>query len=845
MNKRIEGFWSFDANGVMDELNTSQAGLTQNEVEKRRLIYGDNKLVSKEKASPFKLFLKQLSSPITLILLFAVVISVILKDYTDSIIILLIVLASAALGFFQEYNAGNAVSKLLEVVSIKANVRRDGTVAQIPLAHIVPGDVVELSAGDVIPADGLLIEENALSIDESSMTGETFPVEKKIGILDKNSNLSQRSNCLWMGTHVISGTGTFVVADTGANTEFGNISSHLQQREPETDFEKGVRQFGNLLMKVTATLLMVIFLVNIVLKKPVFDSFLFSMSLAVGLTPQLLPAIISVNLSSGSKRMAEKKVIVKKLESIENFGSMDVLCTDKTGTITVGVVQLDATLNVEGEHSERVGALSLLNASLQSGYGNAIDEAIKTALPLDLSGYQKLREIPYNFVDKRMGVILKTPEDSPLKDKDLLVVKGAFSNVLEVCSFYEDPQGKILPLEGMEDGLKERFQNLSASGYRTLGVAYKSTTGIDPDEVEEKDMIFAGMITFLDPLKPHIGETVKELAQLGVQLKVITGDNRYVAANIAKELELSTDEVLTGDELTKMNEMALQRKMADIAVFAEIDPNQKERIILSLLKAGKVVGYMGDGINDASAIHAADVGVSVIDAADVAKEAANIVLLEQDLEVLIDGIRAGRSTFANTMKYVFMATSANFGNMFSMAGASLFLPFLPLMPTQILLANLLTDLPEMQIAKDNVDPEMLERPHRWNIDFIKKFMMTFGLLSSVFDYLTFGLLIFVFKANEALFQTGWFTESILSAGMIVFVMRTQKTLHQSKPSKGMVVATVMVVIITLALPYTPIGSLLHFTPLPVTMIGAIFALVALYILSGEVLKKIFYRHLQP
>lgn len=844
MKTEIVNFWSIPQDQVIKEIKSGTSGLTQSEAEERLTQYGANTLSKGKKTSPAGLFLKQLTSPITLILLFATVISIVLHDFTDSVIILFIVLASALLGFLQEYNAGNAVSKLLDVVSVKADVWRDGQLQPVSIESIVPGDLVELHAGDVLPADGIVLSGNSLSVDESTLTGETFPVEKKEGVLPEDTALADRTNSLWMGTHVVSGTGQLLVVQTGAGTEFGRISTHLSQAEPETDFERGVRQFGTLLMKITGLMLVMIFVVNIVLKKPVFDSFLFSMSLAVGLTPQLLPAIISVNLSQGAKRMAEKKVIVKKLESIENFGSMDVLCTDKTGTITVGNVGLQGTLGVDGESSERVALLAKINAHLQSGYENSIDQAIEAGVDVELDGYIKLREIPYNFVDKRLGILFQSPDSSPFSGNTVLVSKGAFDNVMRVCTHAETKSGSIVPIGEQKDAIAALYQSLSASGLRTLGIAYK-TVSEDPNHARDEDMVFAGLITFKDPLKAGIDNTVKELDALHVQLKVITGDNRYVAANIAEELGLNTQIVLTGTELAKYSESALVRKVSEVSVFAEIEPNQKERIIRALMKAGLVVGYMGDGINDAAAIHAADVGISVNTAADVAKEAANIVLLEQDLEVLIEGIKAGRRTFANTMKYVFMATSANFGNMFSMAGASIFLPFLPLRPTQILLTNLLTDFPEMQIAKDTVDEEQLAKPRRWNIAFIKKFMTVFGLLSSVFDYMTFGVLMLVFGANEALFQTGWFTESILSATMIVFVMRTQRRFTESRPSKGILIATALVILATLALPYTPLGTLLHFAPLPGMMYVAIFAIVILYMLSGELLKRWFYQHNQP
>jgi Mg2+-importing ATPase len=539
------------------------------------------------------------------------------------------------------------------------------------------------------------------------------------------------------------------------------------------------------------------------------------LALAVGLTPTLLPAIISINLAHGAKRMALDKVIVKRLASIENFGSMNVLCSDKTGTLTEGVVKLHSALNVDGHESEKVLLYAFLNSSYETGFMNPIDEAIRKYRQFDLSGYKKLDEVPYDFVRKRLSILISRG------DTHLMVTKGALSNVLAVCSSAEIAEGRIVDIDTVKKQVQQHFEEFSGKGFRTLGVAYK-------------EVLF-------DPPKPGIIETIRELKHLGVSLKIITGDNRLLAASVSQQIELLNPHILTGGDLHQMSDEALLKRVNDVDVFAEVEPNHKERIILALKKAGHVVGYMGDGINDASALHIADVSISVDSAVDVAKEAADIVLLEKDLAVLVQGVREGRRTFANTLKYVFMASSANFGNMFSMAGASLFLPFLPLLPKQILLTNLLTDFPEMTIATDSVDRELVEKPRRWNIQFIRNFMLTFGLLSSVFDYLTFGVLLFILHATTDQFRTGWFIESVISASVTVLVIRTRKSFFRSKPGKYLLMATLLIVGVTILFPFTPLAELLGFQPLPMTTLLVIGIIVVLYILAAEITKRSFYK----
>jgi P-type Mg2+ transporter len=836
MNPDKNAFWSVPATELLAYLQTTSQGLTSEEAQKRLARFGANLLKPKKKSDALSLFLAQFGSPIILILLFAAGLSFFLQESTYSLIIMFIVFISGILGFWQERGAANAVEKLLAVVQIKVEVLRDGSSKEIPIEEIVPGDIVILNAGDVIPGDCLILESKDLFVDEASLTGETYPVEKATGVVIAETALSQRINTLFMGTHVVSGTARAVVVRTGKETEFGKVSERLRLRPAETEFERGVRRFGYFLMEVTLLLVIMIFAVNVYLSRPVLDSFLFSLALAVGLTPQLLPAIISVNLAHGAKRMAEQKVIVKRLASIENFGSMNVLCSDKTGTLTEGVIRLHSTLDVTGNQSEKVLFYAYLNAFYETGFTNPIDQAIRNHCHLDVSDYRKLDEVPYDFVRKRLSILIS------LKDTYLVVTKGALPSVLTVCSSAEKSDGEIVNIAGVQEQIEECFKELSGKGFRVLGVAYRDIGSISHmTKDDEFDMTFLGFLVLFDPPKPDIVDTLSHLKYSGVSLRVITGDNQLVAASLSQQVGLSNPQILSGSELYQMSDEALLKRVNDVDVFAEVEPNQKERIILALRKAGNVVGYMGDGINDASALHAADVGISVDTAVDVAKGAADIVLLETDLGVLVQGVKEGRMTFANTLKYVFMATSANFGNMFSMAGASLFLPFLPLLPTQILLTNLLTDFPEMTIATDRVDGEMVEKPRRWDIKFIRNFMLVFGSLSSIFDYLTFAVLLFILRATTGQFRTGWFLESVISASLIVLVVRSRRPFFKSIPGKYLLLATLLVVAVTLALPFTPLGKVFEFAPLSISFILLMAIIVVLYIIGAEMVKRLFYK----
>jgi Mg2+-importing ATPase len=830
-------FWNLSIDDAYRKLDASPKGLNDSEVVRRLKQYGPNTLKNNANTSMFILFLSQFKSPITLLLIVAAILSAGLGDISDTLIILCIILLSSLLGFWQEKGAANAVKELLKMVRLKCRVVRNGDSKEVAVEEVVPGDVVTLSAGDIIPGDCLILDSKELFVDEAAFTGETFPVEKSSGEpLPANTVLSKRSNTLFMGASVISGKATALVMATAKQTEFGKISTNLQLRPPETDFELGIRKFGYLLMEVTLILVIIIFGVNVFLHKPILDSFLFSLALAVGLTPQLLPAIISVNLSTGAKRMAKLQVIVKRLSSIENIGSMNILCSDKTGTITQGKVNLKDTLDIEGKHNDKVLQYAWINASMQQGFRNPIDEAICLSYKETTTTFVAESEIPYDFIRKRLTIVVKGDKEN------LAITKGALNSILSICTHAEVSDGKLTDISESKASILKQYQELSEAGFRTLGVAYKPVTDAnDFTRDDEKEMVFLGFITLFDPPKPNVEEIIDKLNTLGVKLKIITGDNALVAKSLALQVGIKKPKILTGAELQKMTKAALMRQAIDTDIFAEVEPNQKERIISILKSSGNVVGFMGDGINDAPALHTADVGISVDTAVDVAKEAADIVLLSQDLGVLTNGIIEGRKTFTNTMKYIFMATSANFGNMFSMAGASLFLPFLPLLPKQILLTNLLTDFPEMAIATDRVDDLNIQAPQRWDISFIRKFMIVFGLLSSVFDFLMFSILLFIFHAKEKEFQTAWFIESVISATLIVLVVRTRLPFFKSLPGKYLCIATAIIVLFVLVLPFTPLSTWFDFVKLPFVIYIWMFLLITTYIISAEIVKHKFYK----
>ena len=832
-------FWSLPPERLVADFDSDpERGLSSAEAAARLAREGPNQLSKPNQADLPLLLLRQFSSPIVVILIIAALLSFALSGATDGGIILVIVLVSGLLGFAQERGAAKAMGALLQAVELQSAVLRDGELSEVPNGELVCGDVVLLRAGDGIPADCRLLSEQDLFVNQAALTGESFPVDKSPGVIDAETPLAQRSNMLLLGTHVVSGSGRAMVVCTGTATAFGAIAARLRLRPPQTEFEQGVRRFGALLVEITLVLVITIFAVNVFLERPVLESFLFALALAVGLTPQLLPAIISVNLAKGAQRMARKHVIVRRLAAIEDFGSMDVLCSDKTGTLTEGQIGLQAALDVHGEPSDSVLLYAWLNASFESSFSNPIDAAIRSHGAPGSDGWVKRDELPYDFERKRLSVLAEQQGNL------LLITKGALAHVLAVCSLAQLPDGGVVPLTEHRQAIEQRAEALNAQGYRTLGVAIRRLDQVHAiSHALEAEMTFLGVLALTDPPKAGIQTTLAGLDQLGVRLKIITGDNPLVATRLGEQVGLVQPRVLTGEQLRTLSDAALPARASNTDIFAEIEPSQKERIVRALRKAGHVVGYLGDGINDTPALHAADVSISVQGAVDAAKEAADIVLLDTNLDVLLAGVKEGRRTFANTLKYVFMATSANFGNMVSMAGASLVLPFLPLLPKQVLLTNLLTDLPELCIATDRVDHDWIEQPKRWDVAFIRRFMLVFGLVSSIFDWLTFGVLRLGLQAGAAEFRTGWFVESVVSASLIVLVVRTRHSLLRSRPSRLLQIATVIVVIATILLPATGLGTLFGFVPLPPVFLPILGLIVLGYVSTAELVKGWFYRQL--
>ena len=839
VSDRPQAYWSQTPDQLLQTLASSSEGLGQRAAAERLKRLGRNALDTQPQARALQLFASQFKNPLMLVLIVASLVSMVAAEWVDAGVVLAIVLGSTVLGFAQEYIASNAIAKLRAKITLNVRVLREGQARTLPAARVVPGDVLLLSAGSLIPADGVLLDAKDLFVNQAVLTGETFPVEKRPGTVAAAATLAERSNCVFMGTSVASGTARMLVVQTGRDTLFGQIAGKLALRPPMTEFERGIQRFGFLLTRVMVVMVLAVLAINIFAAKPPIDSLLFALALAVGLTPEMLPAIVSITLSHGAKRMAREGVIVRRLNSIENLGSMDVLCTDKTGTLTVGVVQLDGALDLQGQPSTAVLHAAGINAALQSGLANPLDEAVLAAARsagLDPAAARRIDEIPYDFQRKCLSVVVDAPEGARR-----LITKGALAQVLERCSS-AGPQAAPLD-DALRAGIEARFEAWSAQGYRVLGLASRT---LAPDQqgpytqADEQALNFDGFLLFLDPAKADAHQTLVDLRQRGVALKIITGDNHKVARHVAETVGMSEVTVLSGRELAAMGDEALMHAAAGTQVFAEVDPNQKERIILALQKTGHVVGYMGDGINDALALHAADVGISVDTAVDVAKDAADFVLLRKDLRILRQGIDEGRRTFSNTLKYVLTTISANFGNMFSMALASAFLPFLPLLAAQILLNNFLSDIPATAIAGDRVDKEWMARPHRWDTLFIRDYMLVFGLISSVFDLLTFAALLWLFQAAAPEFRTGWFIESLLTELVVALVVRTRRPFWRSRPGNWLLISTFAVIALALALPYLPFASVFGFVPLPAPLLAGIIGLTLAYVAAVELAKRWFY-----
>ena len=708
------------------------------------------------------------------------------------------------------------------------------------MTDVVPGDLIVLSAGDMVPADGLVLEANDLFVKQALLTGEPYPVEKRPGALAADaSDLQDAANAVFMGTTVISGSARMRVVKTGTGTAIGAIADSLTGQPPPTAFEIGTHRFGLLIMRLTVLLVLFVLLVNGFMHKPWLDSFLFAVALAVGLTPELLPMVVSVTLSRGALLMAKKRVIVKRLAAIQNLGSMDVLCTDKTGTLTEAKIKLEQHVDPQGKPSKRVLELAYLNSFFETGLKSPLDEAILAHENIDVSAWTKIDEVPFDFERRRVSVLLDKGNGR------LLVVKGASEEIIGLCTAYEEQGNDArIPLDKASRArIHEQHIALEKEGFRVLGIAWREVPPDHPHAVigDEAELVFAGLAGFLDPPKESAGAALAALQDSGVTVKIVTGDSELVTQHVCAQLNIPVTGVLTGQEIERMDDHALQARVEKANLFCRVNPAQKNRVILALKARGHVVGYLGDGINDAPSLHSADVGLSVDSAVDVAKEAADMILLDQDLHVLHDGVLEGRRTFGNIMKYIMMGTSSNFGNMFSMAGAALFLPFLPMLPTQILLNNILYDISEVPIPLDEVDPEDLRKPHVLEMNFIRDFMLVIGPISSAFDFLTFYVLLVVLKANEALFQTGWFVESLSTQVLVIFIIRTRGNPFKSRAHPILVATSLAMAAIGAVLPFTPLGTYFGFVLPPAQFYFILAGMVVVYLVIVEVAKQGFYR----
>ena len=861
---RAEDTLSLSSQELMGRMGTSAAGLMGEETQKRLEAYGPNEVAEKGKQPVLIAFLSHFKSPVTIILMIAALVSVFLGQPIDAYIIIAIVLVSAILDFTQEYRAERAAEALRKRVATTAVTFRDGTKQDIEVSQLVPGDVIVLSVGDIVPADARVIGAKDFFVDQSALTGESFPVEKNTDPITGAdvTDSTKWNNYIFMGTSVTNGSATAIVARTGGSTQYGEIARKSGQRKPETEFESGLRRFGFLILQVTFGLVIFVFFINALLKRDILESLLFSVALAVGLTPGLLPMILSINLSRGATAMSRRGVIVKRLAAMQNFGSMDVLCADKTGTLTENRVTVILHVDLEGKDSDKVFLYSLVNSRYQTGLKSPLDEAIVRYKDVNTDRFLRIDEIPFDFVRKRLSVVVNENQDQ------LLITKGAPEEISKIITRYEF-NGKVLDLtDEVRNRIEARYRDLSAQGYRVLGVSYLRATESKPaySVADENNMVFLGFIAFMDPLKETAGESLVALRQAGVKLKVLTGDNEIVSGKICEQLgfqvygyrrgrrydstlghiartvQVEPMNIMGSSEIEKMNDDALARVVERIDVFTRVNPAQKNRIMNALKANGHVIGYIGDGINDTPSMKVADVSISVTNAVDIAKESADIILLRNDLKVIADGVIEGRKTFGNTMKYIQMAVSSNFGNMFSAAGASLFLSFLPMLPIQILLNNLLYSFAQLALPADHVDQTYIRRPQRLQTSFIRDFMIFFGPVSSIFDFLTFFVMLRFFKASAPLFQTAWFVESLFTQSLVIFVIRTRQIpFYRSKPNKLLVLNIAIILILAITLPFTAVGAYFGFVALPPAFLLVLAAFVVTYLALVELMKIWFYR----
>jgi len=840
IDSTLKPWWLEPLSAGAAGLATLATGLSGAEAKARLARFGPNLFRERQEKSLLRQFLTRFKNPLVVILLVASAVSAFTGEVTNFLIISCIVLLSITLDFVQEYRANAAAEKLRLSVSVRAVVIRDGQLLEVAVTEVVPGDVALLSAGDLIPADGRVLEARDFFVTQALLTGESYPVEKRPGVLpDTATDLQEATNAVFMGTSVISGSARMLVVKTGTATAIGEIADSVSRPSVATSFDIGTRRFGMLIMRLTILMVMFVLLVNAWFHKPWLESFLFAVALAVGLTPELLPMVISVTLSRGALRMAKKHMIVKRQSAIQDLGSMDVLCTDKTGTLTEAKIRMERHVDAEGRSSERVLELAYLNSFFESGLKNPLDEAILSHQHIEVGAWKKIDEVPFDFERRCVSVLLDNGEAR------WLVVKGAPDEIVGLCTHYEADGAEIQrPIdESALAGIHDQYHALEEEGFRVLGIAWRKVPLDHPHAVvgDETELVLAGFAAFLDPPKESAASALEALKKVGVAIKIVTGDSDLVTRHVCAQLKIPVTGLLTGKEIAQMDDHALRARVETANLFCRVNPAQKNRVILALKARGHVVGYLGDGINDAPSLHSADVGLSVDSAVDVAKEAADMILLKHDLHVLHAGVLEGRRTFGNIMKYIMMGTSSNFGNMFSMAGAALFLPFLPMLPTQILLNNILYDISEVPIPLDKVDAEEIHVPRVLDLNFIRNFMLVIGPISSLFDFLTFYIMLVVLQADEKLFQTGWFVESLCTQVLVIFIIRTRGNPLKSRAHPLLKATSLAVVVIAMFLPFTPLGTHFGFVPPPARFYFILGAMVLVYLFIVELAKQGFYR----
>ena len=834
-----EEVWQAPLDRLLARLGATPAGLASTEAQSRLAAYGPNDAATVKRSPLWLQFLARFRNPLVVILLVASALSAATGDVASFVVVVTIVMLSMILDFVQEVRAQNAVEALRRSVAVQATVLRDGTSRSMPIDQLVPGDIVELIAGDLVPADSRLLESRDLFVNQALLTGEPYPAEKLTSDAPVGAeNPAGASNAVFAGTSVISGTATIVICRTGGKTALGHLATSLAEKPPATAFTVGIHRFGMLIMRLTVLMVLFVLVVNISVHRPVLESLMFALALAVGLTPELLPMIVTVTLARSAMELAKRKVIVKRLSAIHDLGAMNVLCTDKTGTLTEATIKLVRAIDGRGTESQRAFAYAYVNSRFESGMKSPLDGAILAAHPFDMTGWAKIDEVPFDFERRRVSVLVE--HDA----KRRLIVKGAPEDLLRLSGQYEDPDGAERTLDAeARHAFEATLEAIGAEGFRALGIASRPVDASHQTAAitDENNLVFSGFAVFLDPPKASAGVTIQAMAAAGISVKVLTGDGELVSRHVFGEIGVPVTGVLTGDELAHLSEEALVGQLSRVNLFCRVNPQQKHRVLLALKRLGHVVGFMGDGINDAPALHAADVGISVDGAADVARAAADLILLEHDLSVVREAVLYGRRTVQNVTKYVMMGSSSNFGNMFSMAGAALFLPFLPMLPIQILLNNLLYDVSEIAIPFDQVDDEAVVAPVTWNVKLIEQFMLVFGPISSIFDFLTFYVMLYLFGAGEALFQTGWFVESMMTQILVVFAIRTRRRFYRSKPHRFLIATALGSVAAAVVLPFLPVGMWFGFIAPPPLFFVYLIGATAVYLALVEVAKGMFYR----